>query len=313
MPEFDPSTDSTPRFSESPFQQIAPDVYLAVAQPAAVNIGLVVGTEHALLIDTGSSPEQGARLAAAAAQVAGRPVDRVVITHTHYDHFFGLAGVAAPVSVGHSSLADLASAGDELTQQCAGLGFDRDQLVGVTDPISVVKDIDLGGVRAEVVHFGKGHTAGDLVVIIPERQVIFTGDLLEVGADPVFGPESTVETWPSALDGAVGSSTDDTLFVPGHGPVVGRQEAFMQRADISTIYGQAEQLVARGVRLDQALDALDHPTTADGNPHPGASEWEWPFSVATIKDALPLAYAELAGHGQTPRTQLTMVNLDRQS
>lgn len=296
-------------FSLAPFERVTERVFVAVAQPASVNIGLVVGDDHVLLIDTGSSPDQGREIAAAAAQLAGRPVDRVVITHGHYDHFFGLAGVDAEVSIGHSSLTDVLSDPDvsSLTGQ---LGFDRSELVAVNTAINVVKALDLGGTRAEVVHFGKGHTGGDLVVILPDDQVIFTGDLLEVGADPCFTDESTVETWPAALDGAVGSATERTVFVPGHGARVGREEVFMARADISTIYGQAEQLVARGVRLEQALEALDAPVDPDGAPHPGASEWEWPFTPATIKQALPLAYAELAGHGQSPRTQLNMVTLN---
>lgn len=58
-------------FTLSGFEPIADRVYRAVAQPASVNIGLVVGSTGALLIDTGNSPAQGAMIRDAAQAVAG--------------------------------------------------------------------------------------------------------------------------------------------------------------------------------------------------------------------------------------------------
>ena len=53
------------------FEAVADRVYVAVAEPASVNIGLVVGTEGALVVDTGSCPAQGAEIRRRAAAVAG--------------------------------------------------------------------------------------------------------------------------------------------------------------------------------------------------------------------------------------------------
>ncbi|MGJ6979584.1 MBL fold metallo-hydrolase [Aestuariimicrobium soli] len=275
---------SPDQLSLSPWREVADRVWVAVAEPWSVNIGLVVGDAAVMVIDTGSLPEQGAVIATAAAEQAGRPVTHVVVTHAHTDHADGLPGFGDVVSIAHESVP-----------------------AAVTHPISMVKAVDLGGgSRAEIIHHGRGHTQGDLVVHLPERNVVFTGDLLEAGADPQFGDDTTVEAWAATLDGMLGATNDHTLFVPGHGAVLDRQAAFEQRANVSTIYGQAEQLVQRGVKLEQALEALDHPEV-DGRPHPGASQWAWPYSTATIKVALPLAYAELAAKGVQPRTSLPLL------
>ncbi|CAI9411309.1 MULTISPECIES: MBL fold metallo-hydrolase [Aestuariimicrobium] len=295
-------------FSLGQWQPVADRVWVAVAEPASVNIGLVVGDRAVLVVDTGSSPEQGAMIAASAAEHAGRPVTHVVVTHDHFDHFWGLAGFGSEVvSIAHESAHLPTGDGREVPD---GPGEPTpavpEGLAAATTTVAMVKAIDLGGARAEIIHHGRGHTQGDLVVHLPERDVVFTGDLVEVGAEPSFGPDSTVETWAATLDGMLGATLDSTRFVPGHGSVVDKQVVFEQRANVSTIYGQAEQLVGRGIRLDQALEALDTPEI-DGRPHPGASQWDWPYSARTIRTALPLAYAELAAKGLEPRTSLPLL------
>jgi hypothetical protein len=65
--------------------------------------------------------------------------------------------------------------------------------------------------------------------------------------------------------------------------------AFQQRAEISGLYGQVEYLIGRGVKQDDAY-----------------TEGEWPFDETTVREVLPLAYAELAAAGIVPRRQLPL-------
>ena len=92
---------------------LTPRVWTTSVEPESVTCGLVAGEDHVLLIDTGSTPEQGHTLAMSAARMLGRPVDRIVVTHHHYDHSGGLPGItdaevwmheAAPVSYTHLTL-----------------------------------------------------------------------------------------------------------------------------------------------------------------------------------------------------------------
>ncbi|WP_051208514.1 MBL fold metallo-hydrolase [Propionicicella superfundia] len=259
-------------------------VWRLVAQPEHVNIGLVVGDTGALLIDTGSWPEQGRRIRERAAEVAD--VTHVVVTHRHYDHFFGLAAFTDLPTIGHASLEqDLAD--PVVLEEAFELRIDPAELVLPSQLVHLATTVDLGGVRAEIVHFGPGHTAGDLVVIVPEHEVVFAGDLLESLDPPQFGPESSIAAWPAALDGILGILGEDALIVPGHGDPVDRVFAFDQRARISALYGQAEYLVKQGVAEEDAWEKGD-----------------WPFPEPTVRAALPLLYAELAGKGLIPREQL---------
>lgn len=277
-----------PHASIGPFEPVADGVFRAVVEPDGVTIGLIVGTREALLVDTGSSPEQGAAVRRAAERAAGVPLGAVAVTHWHYDHLFGLAAFADLDSYGHESLPAWLTR-PEGRDQARRLGVDPAVLVPPSRAFSLAVTRDLGGRRVELVHFGRGHTDGDIVVIVPDAGVIFAGDLLEEAGDPDFGPDCHLKEWPSAIDGILGLLAEDTVVVPGHGAPVDRLFAFNQRAQISALYGQVEHLVGRGVRAEAAFAA-----------------GQWPFGEATVRGVLPLAYAQLAAEGKVPRTTLPL-------
>ncbi len=276
-----------PTFSLSTFDEVVPGVWRAVAQPEAVNIGVVVGETGCLVIDTGSSPAQGAAIRDEVERATGRPVTAVVVTHDHSDHFFGLAGFGEVPSYAHETVRP---DGESVAAAAAELGLDPANLAAPTVPFALARALDLGGIRAELVHFGPGHTGGDVVVIVPEAKVVFAGDLLEQSAPPSYGPDSHPIAWPTAIDGMLGVLGGDWLLIPGHGEPVDRFFAFNQRAEISAIYGQVEHLIGRGVR---EADAHEQGTWPD-----------WPADV--IEGLIPHVYAALAATGRVPRAQLPL-------
>lgn len=251
-----------------PVADETPGVFRAVCEPDAVNVGLVVGEHGHLVIDTGSSPKQGRAIRDAALTHAGVPLAAVAITHAHHDHVGGLAAFDDVPSLGHRSVP------------------------GLTRPLALAATVDLGGVHCEVVHFGAGHTGGDAVVVVPERRVVFAGDLLEESGPPQFDADTATRSWPTSLDGVLGMLRPGTRIVPGHGAVMDRQRAFLQRAEIAAVWAEAEHQLGRGVLADAALDA--------GN---------WPWERDVMEPILPLVYAELASIGKTPGRRLPVLGL----
>lgn len=219
-------------FALGPWQQLVPGIHRAVAEPEAVNIGLVVGSESALLVDTGSSPAQGRAIRASVAAVTDRPLLAVVVTHWHFDHAFGLAAFGDLVSVGHESVRDRLGS-PEAAAEAARLGVDPGELGRPNRELVVAAAFDLGGRRVEVAHLGGGHTDGDLVVVVPDAGVVFAGDLIESAGPPSFGPDTVADEWAGTLDGLVGLMTEGTLAVPGHGDPVDRQFVFSQRGEVA--------------------------------------------------------------------------------
>lgn len=267
------------------WRQVTERVSVVTCEPDRVNVGLVVGDDAALLVDAGSTPEQGAALLASARERAGVPVTHVVITHPHHDHWFGLVGMEGVTSLAHENLVEAAppKATRAFAEQI-GLA----ELPRPTGTFSIAKAVNLGGgVRVELLHFGGAHTSADVLVLVPDQSVIFTGDMLEEGGDPQFDETSNIKNWPTALDGALGAANEATRFVPGHGDVVDRPFAFIQRAEIGMLYGNCEMLIEQGTKLADAATAT-----------------QWPFSEETLAVALPLIYAELEAKGIKPRTHL---------
>lgn len=236
-----PTVDEQPvPFTNGPWREVAPGVHLTVAEPDSVNVGLVVGTEGSLLVDTGSSPAQGRAIRASLAAVTDRPLTGVVVTHWHHDHAFGLAAFPDVPTIGHESVRGrLGSA--EAAAEAGRLGVNLAELSSPSREIVVATAVDLGGRRVEIAHLGEGHTDGDLVVVVADAGVIFAGDLLESAGPPSFGPDSVPGSWAATLDGVIGLMTATTVAVPGHGDPVDREFVFEARGKVAA---QAAELVA---------------------------------------------------------------------
>ena len=255
----DPSTGLVPSLSKGsghealgPWEELAPGVWWAVAEPDAVNLVLVVGAERALLVDTGSSPAQGRTVRAAADDVSGVPLEVVVVTHAHDDHLLGLPAFADLVTVGH------------------------EDVPGPNRPMVLAVAFDLGGRRVEVAHLGRGHTGGDLVVVVPDADLVVVGDLVESAAPPSLGPDSFLQEWPVTVDGVIGLMTGSTRAVPGHGDPVDRTYVYEQRGRLAAIAGEVRRLAESGV---SAADA--------------AARGDWAYPVETLAPGLETAFAQL--------------------
>jgi glyoxylase-like metal-dependent hydrolase (beta-lactamase superfamily II) len=219
-------------FALGPWRELRSGVYLTVAQPESVNLGLIVGSQGTLLVDTGSSPAQGRALRGSLTAVTDRPLAAVVVTHWHYDHAFGLSAFADIPRIAHESLhSRLASA--EAAAEAKRLGVDPDELGQPNVELAVATALDLGDRRVEIAHLGGGHTDGDLVVVVPDADLIFAGDLIETAGPPSFEPDSVPDEWPATLDAVIALMTAGTLAVPGHGQPVGREFVFEQRSRIA--------------------------------------------------------------------------------
>lgn len=244
-----------------------------------------MGSECALLIDCGSTPEQGARLRASVAAVTDRPLLGVVVTHCDRDHWFGLAAFDDLQSWGHETLAARIDAPDVLAE-AEGLGLTRADLRTPANDFAGAVALDLGERHVELVHLGHAHTPSDVVVNVPGSNVLFAGDLVE-NPNPWFGPASSPRGWPATLNMLIGMVPPDTIVVPGHGDLVDPGFVVHQLAGLAAVPYEAERLVREGVPLEEA-----------------AEKGEWPLPWVNIEAGVRTAYAELGASGVRPRLPL---------
>jgi glyoxylase-like metal-dependent hydrolase (beta-lactamase superfamily II) len=268
------------------WREIASGVWVLVAAPAAVNLGLVVGSDRALVVDAGSTPVQGRALRRAVGQVTEVPLAAVVVTHWHYDHAFGLAGFADLESIAHESVRDRMTAA-AAARAATDLGIDPSELTLPSRELAVATGVDLGGRRVEIAHLGRGHTDGDLAVVVPDADLVFAGDLIESAGPVWYGEDSYAHEWAATLDGLIGLMTGATVAVPGHGEPVDRPFVFEQRGRVAAVSGEVRRLAEAGVPVDRAVAA--------GN---------WAVPAEHLAPGLAAAYAQL-GH-LTARRQLPL-------
>ncbi|MEU6219235.1 MBL fold metallo-hydrolase [Streptomyces sp. NPDC047022] len=213
--------------------------------------GLVAGEHSALLVDAGSSLGEGARLRAEArlllAPLGGdRDVTHLALTHPHFDHVFGAASFPGAEVFGAVGVETVfAHERAELAADGVRYGLDPREATDAAGALSAPDHLvsgewtlDLGGVRVLLANVGPGHTAHDLVVLVPgEREVVFCGDLVEESGEPQAGPDAVPAQWPAALDRLLELGGEDALYVPGHGAVVDAAFVRAQRDELAARFG----------------------------------------------------------------------------
>ncbi|AWT54202.1 MBL fold metallo-hydrolase [Mycolicibacterium smegmatis] len=196
-----------------------------------VTVGVISGRDGALLVDADTSVGRAHAIGRDVEELTGGHVNRIVLTHNHFDHVLGSAGfrdaeVYCAPQVG-ATIADEMGGGTRLRDEALRHGADPDELDDTIAALSVpahqVHDavVDLGDRAVTVTHLGRGHTDHDLVAVVPgERTVVFCGDLVEESGDPALDADSDLAAWPDTLAALVCAFGDDAVYVPGHGAVV---------------------------------------------------------------------------------------------
>ena len=214
---------------ESRWREVGPQTWILRDPGPGINPGLVVGTERALVIDTGAGPAQAADILDAVRELTSLPVT-AVNTHSHFNHAFGNAYFAAhgvdDIWATARCAEDLAETGERQRPLTAerepAMADDAGPHTSIHPANRVVEgspvDLDLGGISVTLFHLGRGHTDNDLLV--GAGNVLFTGDLVEEGGDPGFA-DSYPADWIRTLGKIAALEDLYDVFVPGHGNPVG--------------------------------------------------------------------------------------------
>lgn len=247
------------------WRNVAPGVFVRRHEELNLNCGLVVGDDRAMVIDTRSYHEHGLELLAAVREITDLELV-VVNTHAHYDHCFGNSAFRDSQIYAHAgAVDDLIRTGEVQRAHIVAhmRATDREevaQMIEATEivlPFYVIEEdtaIDLGGRTAELLWAGRAHTDHDLAVAVPDAQVVFAGDLVEEGADPMM-EDAFPQEWAATLRTlqAKPAAELSDAWVPGHGNVVDRGFVEEQGAQLAQMAERFGEVIEGGLA---GVDAL---------------------------------------------------------
>jgi glyoxylase-like metal-dependent hydrolase (beta-lactamase superfamily II) len=227
-----------------------------------------------VVIDALASPAQGEQLVRVIRSVTREPIRWLVLTHHHPDHHFGAVVLrrAGARVIAHP---DVSTGVDEQSREAAEsawtLVVGKQQMAGfayadVPDRAVVTADtLRLGAKTIVIAHAWRGaaHTAGDLIVWLPDERVLFAGDLLiEDGVTMVV--DGSGKGLLAALDTL--AALAPRIAVPGHGAIPPEPQALIGRTRDYMVRLRAAMRAAieRHRSLNRALDSL--PPADEGRP-----------------------------------------------
>src|SRR5580692_2954175 len=229
-------------------QQVKPGLYMITG--AGGNSTVRLTTEGVILVD-GKLPGEANynELMALIKGVSNQPIKYLIVTHHHADHTgnnqrFLDAGVKIVAT-------------ENLNKNLVTYAQDpKPASANVTYP-GAEYTVKLGGVTAELHHFGRAHTSGDTVVYFPDLKVVCLSDTVTTGkTDPLidYAGGGSATDWTNVLAGVL--KLDFDAAIPGNGDVLTKADVQAYKTRFDTMIAKARELVRKGVPKDQLLAQL---------------------------------------------------------
>jgi glyoxylase-like metal-dependent hydrolase (beta-lactamase superfamily II) len=224
---------------------VADGLYMLVGQGG--NIGLSVGDDGAMIVDTQFAP-LSERIQAAVTAAGGGEVELVVNTHWHGDHTGGNPefGDAGAFIMAHANVRTRLAAAEDANPA----GFPN-----LTYPDQV--RLDWNGGEVDLLHVPPAHTDGDTIVHFTSLNAVHMGDTFFNGVYPFIDVDSG-----GSFDGLIAAgervlelANDQTRIMPGHGPLASRADLEAWIGVLGTIRDRFQSLIDDGLDVDQIVAA----------------------------------------------------------
>lgn len=241
----------------------------------------VVGARGVLIADGQESPSATRRLLAAIARVTSRPVRWHVIGSDHADHTGGNSALPPGITyIVHPT------SRQQLARDAANARPDDPPVVIPPRAMRGSSEtVDIGGRTVRVLHLGRAHTGGDLLVHVPDAGVLFMSEVFFNRVFPAMRSARPSE-WLAAIDASL--QLNARIYVPGHGFVEdeerSREELVEFRGALLHVIAEATRLHALGLSPEEALGR------ADWGPYAG-----WMLADTQRLVAIRQVYAEIEG------------------
>ena len=247
------------------FDEIGEGLYAFTAE-GDPNSGVIIGDDSVMIVEAQATPRLANKVIECVRTVTDKPISHVVLTHYHAVRVLGASAYGADqIIMGDTARAMVVERGqedwDSEFQRFPRLFEGHESIPGLTFPTTTFSEdmtVYLGNRRVDLMHLGRAHTAGDIVIQVPDQNVMFTGDIVEDHSACYCG-DGHFGDWGNTLDNIAAFDVD--AIAPGRGEALIGKDA-VERAIESTrdfvesTYLPAAKVAARGGSLKEAWDAV---------------------------------------------------------
>lgn len=253
--------------------QLGPHSYFVQGLPGAAssenegfmsNAGFVVTRDGVVVFDALASPPLAEKMVSLIRKITDQPIKRVIVSHYHADHFYGLQVFKA---LGAEIWAHRLAEGATRTEEAALRLAQRKEVLfpWVDDGTQLLEadrflegdmDFEMGGVEFALRHVGPAHSSEDLAMLVKPDGVLYAGDLVFRGRVPFVGNADS-RAWIAALDKLI--ALDPRVLVPGHGAPshVPRSDLVFTRDYLRYLREQLGPAARKLVPFEEAYEKTD--------------------------------------------------------
>ncbi|HLK51425.1 MAG TPA: MBL fold metallo-hydrolase [Bryobacteraceae bacterium] len=243
-------------------RQLAPNVYAYVqgGGPGQMNAGVsnggvIVGEDHVLVIDSLGAPIHAKNFIAAIRRaVPDKPIGRIVLTHHHGDHIWGLPFFPKTEIVAHEYCrqAMLDTVVPNPTWEKRDGWAEGGEERRIVPPTTVINDratYYYGNTEVQLLTMAPAHTYGDIAIYLPQYKILFAGDIGFFYVAP-FLNNGHCTKWGEVCDRVL--AMDAQTIVPGHGPIGGKRELAEMSEYLAVFKAEAWKRYNAGLTPGQA-------------------------------------------------------------
>jgi glyoxylase-like metal-dependent hydrolase (beta-lactamase superfamily II) len=253
-------------------QQVAPHAYYVQGPPGAPtdhdgfmsNAGVVITDEGVVVFDALGTPSLAWLLLSRIRALTDKPVVKVVMSHYHADHIYGLqvfkeqgAEIIAPLGAKDYLNSDAAEGRlKERRESLFPWVDEKTYLVKPDHYVAAQQRFTLGGLDFILTPLGSTHSDGDLTMRVVQDKVLFAGDLIFEGRIP-FVAGARPEHWMQNLTTLDAAGLE--VIVPGHGPASSNPTAAIDftLGYLHFLHDNLSNAVENLMTFDEAYKAMD--------------------------------------------------------
>jgi glyoxylase-like metal-dependent hydrolase (beta-lactamase superfamily II) len=187
------------------------------------NAGFVITHDGVIVIDALGTASLGYEFIKTIRTVTDKPIKRVIVTHYHADHVYGLQAfkeIGAEVWAHRAGLQYVEGEAQARLEQRRRDLFpwvnERTRVIRADRWINSDEKFEFGGLHFELIYMGPAHAPDDMVILMREDQVFFSGDIIFTGRIPFVG-EADSKRWLQTMHKLL--ELKPKLMVTGHGKV----------------------------------------------------------------------------------------------